>query len=509
MVTVPSSDSVAPTRAGLGLPMVVCLVLTLALRVPFIGRDLGSDESGLLLVARGWEAGGAGLYGDYWVDRPPLLIGYFALADLVPGEWGPRLLGCLAAAVLVLSATMAGHVLRGRNGAWAAGLAASAGSSYLIAGHEVGGMVQGIALVMACCCAVLVTLQRTRTVIGTALGCAIAGAFGVAAVLVKQNLVDGLVFGAVAVVAARSIGALDARRLVAAGAGGLAGALSALLVVLGAAALAGVELNALWYALWEFRADAVRAIAGASTSAPQARFRNTMLVLVASGLALLVVGFVLLLPATLATRKRRPAVLGTVALLVVAAGGIVGGGSWWSHYLLQLVPACCLIAGIGAPGAPGGLRWRRRLIDVGVATVALAAIVACVVGIVITRDPTPEVATARAVAEAADSDDTVFVAYGTAEVVLYSRLESDYPTLWSLPMRVLDPEQRRLERLLSGRQAPTWLVRVEPWSAWGLDDGGTLTALVQERYRSVGSPCGIPILLLRGEERPTPTCRAR
>ena len=52
--------------------------------LPFVGRSLSPDEGGLLTVAGQW-APGSSLYGDYWVDRPPLLIGLFALADGLGG----------------------------------------------------------------------------------------------------------------------------------------------------------------------------------------------------------------------------------------------------------------------------------------------------------------------------------------------------------------------------------------------------------------------------------------
>jgi len=33
------------------------------------------------MVARQWQGGGSSLYGDQWVDRPPLLLLIFKAAD--------------------------------------------------------------------------------------------------------------------------------------------------------------------------------------------------------------------------------------------------------------------------------------------------------------------------------------------------------------------------------------------------------------------------------------------
>src|SRR5207244_1601306 len=48
--------------------------------LPFAGRPLSPDEAGYLIVGGQWSPGSS-LYGAYWVDRPPLLIALFGLAD--------------------------------------------------------------------------------------------------------------------------------------------------------------------------------------------------------------------------------------------------------------------------------------------------------------------------------------------------------------------------------------------------------------------------------------------
>src|SRR4051812_39063021 len=64
------------------------LLLTIAamllIRAPFLWRPLEADEGGFLLVADQWHGAGTSLYGDQWVDRPPLLLLVFKVA----AAWG-------------------------------------------------------------------------------------------------------------------------------------------------------------------------------------------------------------------------------------------------------------------------------------------------------------------------------------------------------------------------------------------------------------------------------------
>ena len=53
-------------------------------------RPVSPDEAGFLMKAAQW-AEGTSLYGNFWVDRPPLLIMLFQLAHLAGGPIGLRL----------------------------------------------------------------------------------------------------------------------------------------------------------------------------------------------------------------------------------------------------------------------------------------------------------------------------------------------------------------------------------------------------------------------------------
>ena len=88
-------------------------LVAVAVRLPYLRAPLGSDEGGFLMVASQWRGGGTSLYGDYWVDRPPLLIGFFAAADHLGGATALRLMGCgLAFSVVVLAHLLGREVAR-------------------------------------------------------------------------------------------------------------------------------------------------------------------------------------------------------------------------------------------------------------------------------------------------------------------------------------------------------------------------------------------------------------
>ncbi len=107
------------------LVLVVATVAVLV-RLPFLASDPSRDEAGFLLVGQQWHAGGSSLYGDYWVDRPPLLITIFRIAAQLGGLVPLRLIGCLATALVVLGVAYVARRLGGARAAvWAAVTAAA------------------------------------------------------------------------------------------------------------------------------------------------------------------------------------------------------------------------------------------------------------------------------------------------------------------------------------------------------------------------------------------------
>ncbi len=62
-------------------------------------------------------------------------------------------------------------------------------------------------------------------------------------------------------------------------------------------------------------------------------------------------------------------------------------------------------------------------------------------------------------------------------------------------MRTLDPDQARLRATLAGSAAPAWIVQINGFDAWGIDDGSRLRDLIDRRYRVVAEICGSPVWL--------------
>src|SRR3954454_19583579 len=65
-----------------------CLLLALLLPAPYASAPLGLDEGGIAYIAQRWPGGHGSLYGSYWLDRPPLLVGLFQGAGLGGGRGG-------------------------------------------------------------------------------------------------------------------------------------------------------------------------------------------------------------------------------------------------------------------------------------------------------------------------------------------------------------------------------------------------------------------------------------
>lgn len=475
-------------------------LLTAALRLPFLTRQEYPDEGGLLLVARHWSDGGPWLYGALFVDRPPVLLAVFRVADALGGVLALRLLGLLLVAATVLLAGLVGDRLGGRRSAVAAAVAAAALlTNPLLGSHEVNAEIVGLPWVLG---AVLVGLAAREGPGAAGWRWGAAGAVGAVAPLVKQNLVDGLAFVLVLVVADAWAGRRSRReltgRLVALGAG--AAAPLALAVVWAAA---GPGVGPLWHDVVTFRVSASEVIAAASSAANDHRVRLLALIAVVSGLAplLLVAGWRL-------WRRRPgpdPVLLATLALLVVEVAGVVGGGSYWDHYLLALVPGVSLVVAMAAQ-APG-----PRLLAAAVAVTAASAVVAG--GVTLARQTEQplghEARLAAWLHAARQPGDTGLVVHGQPQVLEMGGLRPAYPYLWSLPTRVLDPRLARMTATFGAPAGPDWVVELGPLDTWSLDPTGSAQRALDLHYRQVATVCGFPVLLRDDEHRslpPPPDC---
>ena len=177
-------------RASIPLAAAACLGW-----VPFIGRALSPDEGGFLILASQWSPGSS-LYGDYWVDRPPALVGLFAAADWLGGPWALRAMGIVAVVVAVVLAGAIGRMVAPSSPRAAVLTAATAAvfvATPLFGGSVVNGELLGLPFVLAGVALAIASVRSTTR--GSALLWAVAaGAAGAAAFLVKQSIIDVFVF---------------------------------------------------------------------------------------------------------------------------------------------------------------------------------------------------------------------------------------------------------------------------------------------------------------------------
>jgi 4-amino-4-deoxy-L-arabinose transferase-like glycosyltransferase len=472
---------VTATRTRTVLAVAAAVLLGVALRLPFLSDPLEPDEAGYLLVAHQWHLLDPHLYGQLWVDRPPLLLLLFQLAD----GWGPhgvRLVGVVAVVVLATAAGVAGFLLTSRRGAVMAALVAGTlASSYAIGGQEVDGELLGIPLVMVSCALTLLALRHPHS--GLWLG-ALAGLSGTAALLVKQNLADGLVFAFVLVAATWwAERRRNAARILL---GGTAGILLTLVATVAWAQASGVGLGPLAYTVYGFRAAADGVISGGDVSRPLQRAVLLAIVALLSGIA------ALLTAVARHTRHGGPRAWALAGMALYGVAGILAGGSYWTHYLIELVPVLALAAALAAG-------WRL------VVGVVVAAVAATGVGIALgARTDAPE-ATAITIGhflhQAARPDDGVVVTYGHANIVEVSGLSTPYRYLWSLPMRVRDPQLDGLVALLNSPRAPAWVVEYDDFNAWGIDVSGHLADAIRSHYRVAARVCGRQVWLDKDRTR--------
>jgi len=430
--------------------------------LPFVARPLSPDESGLLMVARQWAPGDS-LYGDYWVDRPPFLIALVAVGDLLGGAWGFRLLGMIAVCASVLLAGALGRVVA-PGVATAAVLPAATASlllgTPLFGGSVVNAEVLGLPLLLSGMIAAIASsrapVSRTALLWGIA-----AGAAGAGAALTKQNLVDVFVL----LLALLLTGGLSRQSQsgVPTALGAVIGAGVVVLTAGAGAAALGTGPAELWSAVVSFRGEATTVLLESPTSGK--RFRLMFLALLGSGAPLLV-GVLLL------HLRRRDAVapahahlrLPLLAVLVWESVAVLMGGSYWLHYLSGLVPGIVLLAAVSGP--PGRLRgsvpWAY-----GFAAASTLCVIAWVGLHPIDRS---EQEVASYLAAQAEPGDTAVVAFGVASILESAGLESPYPSLWSLPVRVRDPQLHEFAALLAGPDRPTWLViSGKGLGTWGID----------------------------------------
>ncbi|KQV69629.1 hypothetical protein ASC64_07250 [Nocardioides sp. Root122] len=479
--------------------LLVAALLAIAAWLPFLDRPLTSDESGFLLLARQWHPGSS-LYGDYWVDRPPLLLWLFSLADhlghtrattlgvISPGVKvvGAAASGAAVALTGVLTSLIAPHASRSRH--LAVALAVALLSSPLLGMPETDGELLALPFVLLGMVCSVLALRRPYEH-PTVVVAAAAGASAMAAALVKQNVVDVFVFAGVAVVVLRGRVERPGARV----AGFAVGALAVLGTALAGAWIRGTSATGLWDAIVVFRLEASAAIGSSASPATTERLTRLVEAFVASGAAAVLVLAAGAVLAHLLGSRRTERAEGThpTALFAYPVAALVGwelfgvmvGGSYWMHYLVGLVPGLVALVAIAADIAVG--RTSQRVLRLVVAYTAAATVAVWAHHATATVTVSPDDQVMGYLREHARATDGVVVGFGHPDIVAGSGLASPYEQLWSLPVRVRDPQVVELRHVMAGPAAPRWVVAAgTSLDTWGLDAAGATDAqhYLQEHY---------------------------
>jgi hypothetical protein len=456
----PASVAAAPCMFWPGLIAVVAALV----RLPFATRPLSPDEGGYLLVASQWSPGSS-VYGSYFVDRPPLLIALFGLADELGGALPLRLLGLTAVVVSVL---LAGR-LAGTPGAL---LCTALLSTPLFDGMEIDGEILAVPFVLGAF-TLLIRSVRGRNDLDRYAAAFVAGLLAAAAALVKQNMVDGPVVGAVLLVGlAAQRQWWEAVTRAAAFAAGVVGTITTALTV---ADVRGTGPRELWDALVTFRAQAAAVINASAASTNGERFHTMLLAGLVAGVPMVVAAAFL----NLRRPVREPLlVCAAIVVLVWEVAGAMLGGSYWLHYLIALVPGLVLLT-----TACGGGRWLRAAAGYTVAFAGLTLAFALMQPVHLASDA----AVAHYIREESRPGDTMVVAFGHANIVEAAGMQSPYENLWSLSARVRDPQLADFDQLIGGSVAPRWIVvSGDSLATWGIDSTAA-QATLDRRYHEITS----------------------
>lgn len=474
-------------------PLLLALGVVVGCRALLFDWPVYPDEAGFYLVARDLLGhGGDGLYGHYFVDRPPTLIWLYSIGAAT-GE--VRAMRVLVAVLLLVFVTFAWLLVRRLEASarWAVAVAAAFAVSPQVGAETANGEAFALPFVMVGLYLVVRASQLTGR---AALPWATAAGFvGCLAVTVKQNFADVFVFAIVLLVGLGLRRQRTWRTVGAQLAAGVGGALLGVLLMVAWTLGTGSGLDDLWYAAVQFRPEASDVLAAGNRTGIESRIDTLTRDAWLAGLIPFAIVIALM---ALRWRFRVSALSYAVGVLIAfEVLCIVVGGNFWTHYLMGLAPGVVLAAGI----------WGRHLPVAALAAyLSVAALVAVPVNLVVLAESGPDRSqeVGRFLADASEDGDTLTVLFGKADLQWSSGMRSPYEHLWSLPVRVLDPDLDELTALLASDEAPTWLAQSFGPHTWGLDPEHQIDPVIEARYREVHRACGVVILLLRTETRALP-----
>ena len=171
-----------------------------------------------------------------------------------------------------------------------------------------------------------------------------------------------------------------------------------------------------------------------------------------------------------------------VGLVAWEVFAVVVGGSYWLQYLVGTVPGLVLtVAAVARQWSARRLRWTAAALGYA-AIIALASAVVLAVRVV---GPSTDVQLENYLTAHARPGDTGVVAFGNPALLQGAGLSSPYPELWSLPVRVRDPDLTQFDTVLEGTARPSWVVvSGSSLGTWGVD-AGTAQSLLDREYHPV------------------------
>ena len=457
--------------------VVGAVIASILLRARFLFSPLYADEGGILSVARDWSSG-ATLYRNVWIDRPQGLMLLFRGWDAIPGTGvsSVRMLAVVLGAVAVVASASVGRSLfSARVGALTAWFTAALTASPLLEGFAANGELLS-ASVALCGLAIVAAVVAERCampwllVAGLLLGCALA---------IKQSAFD-ILLAVFAWLALAWVLRWQQRRQVVASAAligvGVGG-------VLAACAWHGSTLgwSEYWYAVAGFRLEARSALSSPELDKLAISVLFVVPVLVPA-LSLLIRAHRALGPRSL---LRRPHAALVVLWTLTATFSFVTGGSFHRHYFIILAFPLALLAAVATAklGQSGQLHGRIAL------AVALAAAVPLIANprLILGDVTDTNVELAAWLDEQEDRRGPLTVYAYCADAALYSQIGQapPYRYLWEDHVRLADGAQQGLLALLTGPDAPDYVIRVQTLEQ--CDESQLLAAAIEQGYVSEGT----------------------
>lgn len=484
--TAPGRTSAQPPPPRLSgtdaLWLLVAVLLSLALRIPFFNIPMIHDEGGYAYAARSWFEGTGQLYDDIWISRPQGIFVLYGIVFRLFGEnvWSFRFAAWIFAALTVLAVWLfARRWSTPRVASLAAILTAILSSLPNLEGFTANAEVF-MGLPAAFAAFWLLRQQQTRWTRTGLIGIGIL--IGLATVLKPSGIV--MLFVALAFIWIVAEGTRRNRLR-------LCGILLIGITIVGIITLlhgwylgwhdffyatityrlthqssatvsAMHHLRALGSLVWD-TAPTLMLIALALISKHRSRIRHKNTRAPASSRSHQLIGRI---SSHVSVKPERAA--GTLIALwaLGALTGIAMGGDWWTHYVIQIVPPLALWLAWNMIGIIRSLRhWRRWLFTAMAAgllflpfTIVFQSEREMLTGLYSHPGYPAQAEVARYIQENSEPDDTIYVAFDQASIYYLSDRKPAYRHLYDQELRALPNSYADIISIISGPDRPLYIV---------------------------------------------------